>query len=140
LFELFKERPAHDEYQMNVRFEDLRKNLDKIRKLSRYVFDQFQQQLGEKGKLLIVMDGDRRAIYDGKDLSKQEASIWLAAIAEDARSMNIPVLELGPVFYEDYKKYGKRFDFPHDYHWNVRGHELVGHEIADFLEKEQWIR
>ena len=137
LFDWFK-NPVEDEYQMNVKIEDLKKNQDMIWNLSRYVFSQFKAELNTNQKLLLVFDGNRRAIYKGENSSTKRTSLWLSGVAAQARALDIPVLDLHPIFSEDFQLHGQHFEFQHDNHWNVRGHSIVGKSIAEFIDQNGW--
>ena len=53
------------------------------------------------------------------------------ALAEEYRSRGYEVIDMQPIFRDHYKKYGKRFEFPTDGHWNALGHGVVFEAITD---------
>jgi hypothetical protein len=48
---------------------------------------------------------------------------------EHARNSGYQVIDLHPVFTEHFGRYGKRFEFPTDGHWNALGHEIAAKQV-----------
>lgn len=85
---------------------------------------------GAGARLMLVMDGDRAAIYAGHD----SAALALNAMAADlARRHGIAFLDLHPVFAADWQHHGQRFEHVSDNHWNEHGHAVAGHAIAQAI-------
>ena len=85
-----------------------------------------------------MMDGDRRAVYAGADPGPLYAGGVLAlnALAAEAAARNgIALIDLHASFAADWQARHKRFDFPHDSHWNERGHEIAAEAIAEFVRQ-----
>jgi lysophospholipase L1-like esterase len=85
-------------------------------------------------RLLLAMDGDRFAIYQGID-SPALALNRLAA--ETAARHRIPFIDLEPVFRADWRAEHRRFDFDADGHWNEHGHAVAAAAIAQALRAAQ---
>jgi len=82
-------------------------------------------------RLLIVMDGDRKAIYVGATSSPAlELNRIMAAAAE---RHGIAFLDLHPRFAAHWAAHRQRLSFELDYHWNELAHSLVGAAVADHI-------
>lgn len=88
---------------------------------------------GQGSRLLLVMDGNRQAIYDGVDPKDSVASSLNRLVARLAMERDIPFLDLHDAFAADWAAHGERFEFVRDTHWNARTHALVAREIETFL-------
>jgi hypothetical protein len=49
---------------------------------------------------------------------------------KNAEKLGFEIVDMQPVFLKHYRKYGQRFEFPNDGHWNSLGHELFTDAIA----------
>jgi hypothetical protein len=84
-------------------------------------------------RLLLVMDGDRQAIYRGDPTSPALAlNRILAGAAERHRAA---FLDLHPVFAAHWGAHRRRFDFEADGHWDELGHSIVGAAIAERIRQ-----
>ncbi|MBN1202110.1 MAG: SGNH/GDSL hydrolase family protein [Anaerolineae bacterium] len=105
-----------------------------------YTFQEYRDIVRQTGsRLLLVMDGPRRGIYEGKlpdDIPEYAYTILSAGVAEE---YGIPFLDLTAAFQADYQQHGRRFNFPGDYHWNAYGHRLVGETISEELIRLNWV-
>jgi hypothetical protein len=72
--------------------------------------------------------------YDGADGLGFDPERPTRAIVHLGATKRIPVLDLGPVLRDDWKKSGESASWPHDGHWSPRGHRLA----ADALDA--WLR
>lgn len=52
-----------------------------------------------------------------------------SAFLHRALSRGYEVLELDRWFFSDFQEYGQRFEYPHDGHWNDRGHAIAAKAI-----------
>jgi len=81
-------------------------------------------------RLMLVMDGDRQALYAGRE----SGALALNALAADlAQRHGIPFVDLHPAFAADWQRHGQRFEHVSDNHWNEHGHAVVGHAIAQAI-------
>jgi hypothetical protein len=86
--------------------------------------------------LLLVMDGDRYAIYSGMDsaaLYRNGALAINALAGRAAESHGIAFIDLHARFERDWLKNHRRFDFESDNHWNQYGHAIAAAAIEDFV-------
>jgi lysophospholipase L1-like esterase len=107
-----------------------------------YVLGQMQTVAQER-PVLLVMDAPRRAYYDGLSVAEIEGHPSYQnqlRLRQSAQALTLPLLELYPIFQADFATNGEYLDFyPHDAHWNGRGHRLVAQAIADFLQESGWL-
>ena len=84
--------------------------------------------------VLLVLDGDRQAIYANKT-SERGNSWWSEAfeliVSESVNYPNVQILDLHPIFFERWKSTQQKFEYPYDSHWNERGHEVVAKAILE---------
>jgi len=112
---------------------DIRKirDHDSNRLYARYALSEIKALAKQHGfKLIFAMDGVREAIYNRRPPETYE--VWqLNLIARELTSeLNLPLVELHPVFQADFARTKMRLEFPFDWHWNRRGNALVGEAIA----------
>lgn len=86
-------------------------------------------------RLLIVMDGDRDAIYRGQ--AESPALALNRIMAEAAERHRIAFLDLQPLFAADWVAHHRRFNFYADGHWNKLGHSIVGHAVAERIKQDR---
>ena len=83
-------------------------------------------------QILFVLDGIRPHLYNSKDMLKAKGSyfdIMRDYFIEIATSGGYEVIDMQPAFENQYKQSGKRFEFPHNNHWNALAHSLVAQQI-----------
>ena len=99
-----------------------------------YLFERLDAVVQAMGaRLLLAMDGDRFAIYQGIESPASE----LNRIAEVAALRHhIPFVDLAPAFAADWRIAHRRFDFDADGHWNEHGHEVAAATIAQSLREQ----
>ncbi len=83
-------------------------------------------------RVLLLMDGARQAIYEGRDSGALALNRMVAAVA---RRHGVDFIDLHPVFAEAWKRDRQRFDFPHDGHWNARSHALAAGAIRAWIDR-----
>jgi hypothetical protein len=90
--------------------------------------------------LLLVMDGDRQAIYRGSDTaaSYKSGALVLNALASRAAEMHgIPFIDLHHRFEQDWLKNHRRFNFEKENHWNQYGHAIASTAIGEFVRQRR---
>jgi GDSL-like Lipase/Acylhydrolase family len=138
---LFKIKKEVDErYRMNIDVWQTLAELNTYKSLCRYVFPQMKRAMKSDQKLLLFMDADRQAIYEGIDPRSQPLYQLTRILMETAAESGIPVLDLTDAFLADYRQNHKKFDFNVDGHWNERGHEVVARALTRYLNTLQWIK
>lgn len=106
----------------------------KIRKISRYVFDEMKALADKHGfKLAFAMDGVREAIYSGKNLNNYEVSSLNDIVRDQMVQLKLPFVDYQKVFAAHYAEDHKRFEFSYDWRWNALGNRLVGETIAELI-------
>ncbi len=116
----------------NVRIGEVLAAEPDVRAATDYVLGRIAdkaQKLG--GKLLVAMDGDRQAIYEGRETSE---ALALNRIAADAAARHgVRFLDLHPVFAAEWRANRRPFQFESDYHWNDHGQAVVARAIAEAM-------
>ncbi len=117
------------DYEANVSVSAIESKMQTIEAVIKYLFRRLKDATSTRGvDLLIVMDGDRRAIYNavGKNTPVQSKTLALNRMAADiAIPLGIDFIDLGPIFASHYRKNGIRFEYISDNHWNRTAHDLV---------------
>ena len=129
------DKPEKESYQANIDVSDLDKKRLSNRLVTEYVFLKMRDVcLKNNADLLIVMDGDRDAIYakGSNSVDYSSGALTLNAMAKSAADKyGIRFIDLHQVFKEDFLVNHKKFNFSSDMHWNEYGHEVVAEAIAD---------
>jgi lysophospholipase L1-like esterase len=89
---------------------------------------------GIGARLLLVMDGDRQAIYANQESPALELNRIMAAAAEQH---GIGFIDLHPIFAAHWRQHRSRLNFETDWHWNELGHSVVAHAVAEHIRKAQ---
>ena len=107
---------------------------DRNRSLTRYVFGEMKELSAREGfGLLLMMDGVREAIYAGTDANAYEVGTLNRIAGDTAMALQLPFIDLQETFSADWKQRRERFEFSYDWHWNVRGNQLVGEAVTGLL-------
>jgi hypothetical protein len=91
------------------------------------------------GRLLVVIDADRRQLYGETVSSGIDYQIYNNIVEAVTNDLKIPLLDLTTPFTSDYEMNHIQFESEKDYHWNEYGHNLVGKTIVNFLLDNQWL-
>lgn len=81
--------------------------------------------------ILLVVDGNRSDIYTKPPAGtpRSYAQTMLEALAQRARALGFPVVELEQAFAQDYARRHLPFEVPGDGHWSGLGHKVVADAI-----------
>lgn len=88
--------------------------------------------------MIILLDGDRQAIYSGiKERNENNAvSIIYGELADYARNIvNLDVIDLHTYFRNDFEEDRMKFEYEYDGHWNERGHSVAAHALIEKLQR-----
>jgi hypothetical protein len=96
-----------------------------------YFFQELKSLSLPPDKIIMVLDGDRRAIYNGHDNRKGYNMSAYNHFISKSKENGISIIDLHPVFQADFSKQKKVFSYPFDYHWNEYGHSIVAEQIAN---------
>lgn len=105
---------------------------------SQRVVDTFLAMLPEMSHLnpsniIFVLDGMRPQLYNEEILQSVTGSyydVMRRYFIKNAEKQGFEIVDMQPVFLGHYRKYGQRFEFPNDGHWNSLGHELFANAIT----------
>jgi len=124
------------EYQANVDVDRLADSREANAAVIDHVFGEFAALAGRHGfRVLVVMDGDREAIYRNESVDTSGVLELNRLAARQAAAHGLEFLDLHPLFRRDFHEHGRRFNFIHDGHWNRYGHrraaEAIFRRLAD---------
>jgi hypothetical protein len=126
-------------YEANIELSGLEARMVRNKLVTEYIFRKMSDFCQQKNsKLLIIIDGVRNRIYRDpeKVISEPTGALLLNAMAESmAKKYSIDFIDLQPIFTRDFMINNRRFNFKHDGHWNIYGHQVVAHAIGDFINK-----
>ena len=95
-------------------------------------------ELSLNSNVIILLDGDRKAIYSGlgKRDPNRPVNILFDELAMSAKIIsNVDIIDLHDVFKGDYVSNNKRFDYVYDEHWNEHGHAVVSRVLTDKIKR-----
>lgn len=100
-------------------------------KLADFLLSEFSKLSIPASRVVFVIDGDRTAVYSGNKSSRDPIYGYFI---KTAREMGFKVVDLEPVFRENYGNHGLKFDYsPRDKHWNFLGHNIVAQQVESVL-------
>jgi len=114
---------ANHEYAGNVERIKHKEILNK----SFIVIDRFFEELDKlkiTDKVTIVLDADRQDIYNNSRTESYFQKMREYTIIK-AKENGLRLVDMRPIFADDYREHKIKFEFPTDGHWNERAHELV---------------
>ena len=127
-------------FQANVDIDAIARAKADIRVAAEYLFGRLAGLARAAGfRLLLVMDGDRQAIYAGADprpLYGGGALALNALAAEAADRHGIAFIDLHPIFAADWAARRERFEFAADGHWNSQAHQIVAATVLAWLRRD----
>ena len=123
-------------YEANVEVDGILANWDQIEAATDYLFGLLVDSAKNQGAdLILVMDANRQAIYEGRPGADVGGAGKLNRLASRlAKAHGIQFLDLDSAFRTDWLQNKKRFEFPDDNHWNLRGHREAARAIAAFMD------
>lgn len=137
IIDLVSPRPARaveSPYAANVEIGAIlqqRRNIEGVADHATKRLSDIAESIG--ARLMLVMDGDRAAIYSGDPSSPALEINRIAAAA--AANRQVTFLDLHPIFAAHWALNRQRFNFASDGHWNELGHWVAAQAIASFIEK-----
>ena len=115
--------------KIDKNFNELRKELGMK---AADIFMSKMKELSQKKKIIIVTDGDRSEIYEGK-LNRDADSydtLWFESIINQAQKIkDIHLIDLHPIFLSDWQKDQRKFNYENNGHWSKYGHKVVSDVI-----------
>jgi hypothetical protein len=120
----------------DINLDDRLKTREEDAKKAASIFLKYIGEMSSKTRFLLVIDGNRKQIYQGakeRNTSLPIDAIHGHLITEAQQYPNIKTLDLQTSFYEDWVKNKILFNTEEDYHWNSYGHSLVADAIETFL-------
>jgi len=96
------------------------------------VVDRFFEELDKLkiiDKVTLVLDADRSDIYNNRQTESYFQKMREYTIIE-ANANGVRLVDMRPIFADDYKDHKIKFEFPTDGHWNERAHKLVAEALT----------
>lgn len=84
--------------------------------------------------ICFVLDGMRPHLYSPEGLREAQGSyydVMRQFFMEKAEARGYRVIDMQPLFVEDYGKRGLKFEYPRDGHWNGLGHGLAAGAVRE---------
>ncbi len=115
--------------------------MERVRRLTKYLFGEYQQIARRDGaRLLLVMGADVPSIQPGLDPRRAVPYQYNRLVGDLCRELGLECIDLTEDFLSDFREKGGRFNFRwDDVHWNERGHRLVAESIATWV-RQHWLR
>ena len=120
-----KQKIQKKDYELRI--EDMKRAAE--------IFLEKISHIGKDRNIILIVDGDRRLIYQNKKNRNNDAigKSHKHLLANAKKYKNIKVIDLHPLFFNDWIKNKKKFNSTNDYHWNTYGHSFVGKNLNYFL-------
>lgn len=121
--------------QNNKDYDEMRKKLG-IKAAD--IFMKEIEDLSKRKKVIIVTDGDRESIYDGKINRKIDSfvTLWIKRIIYQAEKIeNVYLIDMHPIMQLDWQKKKNKFNWEYDGHWNEYGHRIVFKALNEKLNE-----
>lgn len=107
---------------------------DSLQAVDAFLRDLPQYSGLQPNQVMIVIDGIRESIYQPELKTTYEDGYFAkmrAYLIKQAQAKGFQVLDLQPVFQQEYAKRHQKFEFINDGHWNAYGHQVVSQAIED---------
>ena len=95
------------------------------------VVDRFFEELNKLqilDKVTLVLDADRQDIYNNSQTKSYFQKMREYTIVK-ANAKGVRLIDMRPIFEDDYENHKVKFEFPTDGHWNERAHRLVAEAL-----------
>lgn len=121
----------------NVSRIDLKQNRVTNASVTDHVFSRIKSSASLHGfKVVLLMDGVRELVEGKISESAAIEALWLnQMVTQKARKYDLNLIDLHPVFTENYRVHQSTFQFKSDAHWNRQAHELVAKVLSDAVSK-----
>ena len=104
---------------------------EQVDRMLEYVLSRMVQENPNR-RIVVVHDGDRRAIYQGEGSSIDRVH-WGESIKTLAKKLSFKYLDLHGPMESWFESNGRTFNSMHDYHWNETGHAFVAEQLVNQL-------
>ena len=95
------------------------------------------RELSLTSNVVILLDGDREAIYSGQDKRdiNKPVNILFDELGMSAKIIpNVDIIDLHNFFKSDYASNNEKFNYDYDGHWNEHGHAVVARALTDKIK------
>ena len=107
----------------------------------RIAIDRFLEgiaKISSTSNVIILLDGDRKAIYSGlekKDINNPANLLFKELEGFAKKITNVDVVDLHNIFKDDWESNKKKFNYDYDYHCNEHGHALAAKVLTDKIKE-----
>ena len=125
--------PSKDNFEANVKADDIDVNRDIIYKATDYILKTIRNENKEK-RIIFILDGLRGDIYENR-LNKSRL-LWIGEMMDElCNNYQIEYIDLTPEMEQEFINNNKKFDFKIDNHWNEYGHKFVANVLYEYLNR-----
>ncbi len=108
------------------------KNRDSVKVISVFLRDLPEYSGLPKSRIVLCVDGIRSSVYDSSNLLESQGSyfdVMRKELLAQAKDLGFEIIDLQPIFNENYNTYKIKFEFSTDGHWNEWGHKVFAEAI-----------
>ena len=137
-----------DRYYININLNNRRffrdqKEKDKVESLGHKAAELFLEQIEKISldkEVIVLLDGDRESIYSNR--SERDKGMlsnrWFNTIIRNLEHhQRIKLVDMHPIFLNDWQLNSKKFNYDYDFHWNEHGHSVVAKTLTSTLKEIQ---
>ena len=104
------------------------------------LFLQQIEKISLDNEVIVLVDGDRESIYSNyseRDKGKISNRWFNTIILNLEDHQSIKLVNMHPIFLDDWQLNRKKFNSEYDSHWNEYGHSLIAKTLTLILEEKQ---
>ena len=98
------------------------------------------EKISLDNEVIVLVDGDRESIYSNyseRDKGKISNRWFNTIILNLEDHQSIKLVNMHPIFLDDWQLNRKKFNSEYDSHWNEYGHSLIAKTLTLILEEKQ---
>ena len=136
---LYLENLFTADQNLEINFKE--KENDKIKILGNKAAKIFLKRIEEMSldkNIIVIVDGDRNTIYsnNAERDKKKLFNSWFEIITINLKNhQKIQLIDMHPIFFEDWQKNYKKFNYDYDFHWNEYGHAIVADTLISAINE-----
>jgi hypothetical protein len=114
-----------------VNMKEIQSTDSTIQKVSEYIMEQIKTTTKAR-QVIFIHDANRDFIYKNKPKDEKLAEV-VEIIQHNASKLDFKMIDLHPIFEEDYQINEKKFNYFADYHWNAYGHQIIADTLIEII-------
>tara|TARA_Y100000748_G_scaffold280931_1_gene260231 strand:- start:17 stop:454 length:438 start_codon:yes stop_codon:yes gene_type:complete len=114
--------------------------VDRLGQEAAVLFLQQIEKISLDNEVIVLVDGDRESIYSNyseRDKGKISNRWFNTIILNLEDHQRIKLVNMHPIFLDDWQLNRKKFNSEYDSHWNEHGHSLVAKTLNSILKEKQ---